>query len=71
MIGGWSRLFFKRRNLALSTLASATMIGTGVEFVRQAKRVDPVASRAAVPFVAWVSFATVLAAAIWDLNRRR
>jgi benzodiazapine receptor len=47
------------------------MIGTGVEFVRQAKRVDPVASRAAVPFVAWVSFATVLAAAIWDLNRRR
>jgi translocator protein len=71
MIGGWSRLFFKRRNLALSTVAAATMIGTGFELVRQAKRVDPAASRATIPFVAWVSFATILTAAIWRLNRRR
>jgi translocator protein len=71
MIGGWGRLFFKQRNLALSTAAAATMIGTGVQFVRRAKQVDPVASRAGIPFVAWVSFATVLTAAIWALNRRR
>jgi benzodiazapine receptor len=71
MIGGWSRLFFKRRNLGLSTVAAATMVATGAEFVRQAKRVDPATSRAGIPFVAWVSFATVLTATIWGLNRRR
>jgi len=70
MIGGWSRLFFKHRNLALSTVAAASMIGTGVELARQAKQVDPVAARATIPFVAWVSFATVLTATIWSLNRR-
>lgn len=71
MIGGWSRLFFKRRNLALSSIAAATMIATGVEFVRHAKRVDPTAARAAIPFIAWVSFATVLTVTIWGVNRRR
>jgi tryptophan-rich sensory protein len=71
MIGGWSRLFFKHRNLALSTAAAASMIGTGVALARQSKRVDPVAARATIPFVAWVSFATVLTATIWSLNRRR
>ena len=70
MIGAWSRLFFRHRNLAASTLAAATMIGTGAALVRQASKIDPVASRASVPFVAWVSFATVLTATIWGLNRR-
>jgi tryptophan-rich sensory protein len=71
MIGGWSRLFFKRRNLALSTGAAATMIATGAAFVRQAKDVDPVAARAGIPFLVWVSFATVLTASIWGMNRSR
>jgi benzodiazapine receptor len=71
MIGAWSRLFFKRRDLALSTIAAASMVATGVEFARQAKRADPVAARAAVPLIVWVSFATALTATIWALNRRR
>ena len=71
MIGAWSRLFFKRRDLALSTVAAATMIASGVEFSRQAKPADPVAARAGVPFTVWVGFATVLTATIWALNRRR
>jgi tryptophan-rich sensory protein len=71
MIGGWSRLFFKHRRLGTSTVAAASMVATGVALVRQSKPVDPVASRAAIPFVAWVSFATVLTASIWRLNRRK
>jgi tryptophan-rich sensory protein len=71
MIGAWSRLFFGRRALATSTVAAAAMVVTGADFVRQARRVDPVAARAGIPFVAWVGFATVLTAAIWGLNRRR
>ena len=71
MIGGWSRLFFKRRALGLSTVAAATMIASGAGFVRQATPVDPAAARAGLPFIAWVSFATLLTASIWSLNRRR
>lgn len=69
-IGGWSELFFKRRTLAVSTVAAASMVATGAQFVRQARQVDAVAARAGIPFVAWVSFATVLTATIWGLNRR-
>lgn len=70
MIGLWSRLFFKRHQLGASTAAAAAMVVGGVEYVRQAQRVDKVAARVAVPYIAWLSFATVLAATIWSLNRQ-
>ncbi len=59
-------IFFRRQRLGISTIAAASMIVTSAEFVRQAKRVDPVASRARIPLVAWVAFATVLTATIWS-----
>lgn len=68
-IGGWSRLFFGRRNLPASTLAAAAMIGTGAAYVSAARPADKVAAAAGVPFVAWVGFATLLTAAIWRRNR--
>lgn len=68
-IGGWSRLFFGHRNLPLSTVAAATMVGSGAAYVLESRGVDGVASAAGVPFVAWVAFATVLTAAIWQRNR--
>jgi tryptophan-rich sensory protein len=71
MIGGWSRLFFKRRNLAVSTVAAATMVVSGAAFVHAAKPVDRTASRAGLPLVGWLAFATVLTATIWSLNSRR
>jgi tryptophan-rich sensory protein len=71
MIGGWSRLFFKHRNLGVSTVAAASMVATGAAYIKDAKGVDVGAARAGAPFLAWVSFATVLTATIWSLNRRR
>ena len=71
LIGGWSRLFFKRRALGVSTVAAASMIVSGAEYIRQAKRVDPIAARAGIPFLAWVSFATVLTGTIWAMNRKK
>ena len=71
LIGSWSQLFFKHRNLAVSTVAAAGMVATGAEYVRQAKSVDPTAAKLGIPFVAWVSFATALTATIWSLNRKR
>ena len=68
-IGGWSRLFFGRRNLPASTIAAAALVGTGVAYVAQARKVDAPSAVAGVPFVAWVAFATVLTAAIWKRNR--
>lgn len=68
-IGGWSRLFFGQRNLPASTLAAASMIGTGAAYVMESRKVDGEAAAAGVPFVAWVAFATVLTAAIWRRNR--
>jgi translocator protein len=70
MIGSWSRLFFKRHQLGLSTIAAGSLVATSVAFVREAKHVDTIASRSAVPLVAWVAFATVLTASIWYLNDR-
>jgi len=71
MIGGWSRLFFKRQAIGASTVAAATMIATSAAFVRAAKPVDTIASRAGVPLVGWVTFATALTATIWLMNPRR
>jgi benzodiazapine receptor len=71
MIGGWSRLFFGRRHLAMSTVAAASMIATGAAFVVEARKVDKPAARAGIPLVGWLAFATVLTATIWSMNRRR
>jgi translocator protein len=71
MIGGWSRLFFKRHRLGASTAAAAGLVATSVAFVNEAKRVDKTAARAGLPLVGWVAFATVLTATIWHLNSRK
>lgn len=68
-IGGWSWLFFGRRNLAMSTVASAGLIGTSVAYVAAARKEDPTAAAQGLPLVAWVAFATVLTASIWRRNR--
>lgn len=69
MIGGWSGVFFGRRNLPASTAVAAAMVGTGAAYVAEARHVDKPAAAAGVPFVVWVAFATVLTAAIWQRNR--
>jgi translocator protein len=69
-IGGWSRLFFKQRRLGVSTFAAAALVATGTAYVAQAHPVDRKAATAGLPLVGWVTFATVLTASLWALNRR-
>lgn len=45
----------------------ALLIGATASAV-QFRRVDPLAGRLMVPYVAWVGFATALTAALWRLN---
>ena len=68
MVGGWTQLFFREKRLGASAAASGAMVATGAAYVATAAKVDRPAAAAAVPFVAWLGFATLLAARIWRDN---
>jgi 2-polyprenyl-6-methoxyphenol hydroxylase-like FAD-dependent oxidoreductase/tryptophan-rich sensory protein len=61
MIGGWTELFFRRRRLGASAAASGAMVASGAALVATAAKADKPAAALAVPFVAWLGFATLLA----------
>ena len=44
MIGGWTELFFRRRDLAGSAIASGAMIASGASYVAAAAKVDRTAA---------------------------
>lgn len=69
MIGGWTEIFFRRKELGPSAAASAAMVATGAGYVAAAARVDRTAALTGVPYVAWLGFATLLAERIWERNR--
>ncbi|MBB3473589.1 TspO/MBR family protein [Sphingomonas sp. BK345] len=68
MIGGWTELFFRKRELGASALASGAMIATGAGYVAVAAKVDRPAAALGLPFVAWLGFATLLAEQVWQRN---
>lgn len=68
MVGGWTQLFFREKRLGASAAASGAMVATGAAYVAAAARVDRPAAATAVPFVAWLGFATLLAGRIWRDN---
>lgn len=68
MVGGWTQLFFREKRLGASAVASGTMVATGAAYVATAGEVDRPAAAAAIPFVAWLGFATLLAKRIWRDN---
>ena len=68
LIGGWTQLFFRERQLGASAAVSGAMVATGAAYVATAARVDRPAAALAVPFVGWLGFATLLAERIWRDN---
>ena len=68
MVGGWTELFFRRHALGASTVAAGAMMATAAGYVAAASRVDKVAAATAVPFVAWLGFATLLADRVRERN---
>lgn len=68
MVGGWTQLFFREKRLGASAAASGAMVATGAAYVATAAKVDRPAAAAAVPFVAWLGFATLLTERIWRDN---
>ena len=68
MIGGWTELFFGRKELGASALASGAMVATGGAYVAAAAKADPPAAVLGIPFVAWLCFATLLSEQVWARN---
>lgn len=68
MVGGWTQLFFRGKRLGASTAASGAMVVTAAAYVAAAAKVDRPAAAVAMPFVAWLGFATLLTERIWRAN---
>lgn len=65
----WSFLFFGLRSPGLALLEIVPLLGAILVTLVHFARLDRVAAALWLPYVAWVSFATVLNATLWWLNR--
>ena len=64
----WSFLFFQYHMLLISLIEIILMLLTMIGFTIIAYRINKTASYCFIPYIAWVSFATLLNASIWYLN---
>lgn len=67
----WSWLFFGRQSPGAALIDIVLLLATIIAFALTAYPVSAIAAWLFVPYAAWVSFATVLNAAIWQRNRSR
>jgi tryptophan-rich sensory protein len=65
----WSLIFFGRRSLGAALVEIAFLWVAILLTILTFARVSRPAAALLVPYLAWVSFATLLNAAIWRLNR--
>lgn len=66
---GWSWLFFAKRQLFPSVVVAAALAGSSADLARRAADADLKYGAALAPYPAWCTFATVMSADIWRLNR--
>jgi translocator protein len=64
----WSKLFFGKHRPDLALADSIALAGLISSYIAAAGRVDKAASRAFIPYLAWVGFATLLNAEIVRRN---
>ena len=65
----WSYLFFGLQNPLLALVEIVLLWLMIFETHRQFKKIDKTAGLLLVPYIAWVSFAIILNASIWWLNK--
>ena len=66
--GAWSLIFFGLRNPGLAFVEIVLLLGMIVVTTRLFWRRSRVAGALMLPYLAWVSFATILNFSIWRLN---
>ena len=64
----WSITFFGAKSLLAGVFVSVGLVATVAAMVITFWKIDPVAARLQIPYLAWVSFAMVLTMSIWRLN---
>ncbi|HEX2593825.1 MAG TPA: TspO/MBR family protein [Rhizomicrobium sp.] len=64
----WSFIFFTAHQLGLALIELAVMLVAIVATTTVFWRIDRAAGALMLPYIAWVSFAGVLNAALWQLN---
>ena len=69
--GAWSWIFFRRHALGAALAEILVLWCAIVATIGATARVRPSAAALLLPYLAWVSFATVLTAEIWRRNRAR
>ena len=65
----WSYLFFGLHNPLLALVEIVLLWLMILETYNQFRKIDKTAGLLLIPYLAWVSFATILNASIWWLNR--
>ena len=65
----WSYLFFGLHNPFLALIEIILLWLMIFETYTQFKKIDKIAGMLLIPYLAWVTFATVLNASIWWLNK--
>ncbi|WP_293871344.1 TspO/MBR family protein [Flavobacterium sp.] len=65
----WSYLFFGMHNLLLALIEIIILWLLIFETYKKFEKIDKVAGRLMLPYLAWVSFAIILNASIWWLNK--
>jgi translocator protein len=64
----WPKVFFGKHKLVGSVADSIALEGSILSYIKVARRVDPAAARAFVPYAAWIAYTTALNAEIARLN---
>lgn len=64
----WSVIFFNQHQIGWALIEIGVMWVCILLTIIQFKKIKPAAAWLLVPYILWVSFATVLNAAIWKLN---
>lgn len=67
-LAGYPWLFFRRKQLGGSTVASASMLAAALGTAAAAREVDRPAALMTVPLTLWLGFATVLSEELWRRN---
>lgn len=65
---GWPWVFFRAESLLLAVVESGVLTASTADLVRRSWRVDPTAGVALLPYLTWVTGATVLSAEIARRN---
>jgi|SRR3972149_363324 len=65
----WSPIFFGARNSFLALIVIVLMLIYIVKTIKVFAKIDKTASHLLYPYIAWVSFATILNFSIWILNK--